>query len=412
MKKRLLVIESNTTGTGMIMLKKAKEMGFVPLFITHDPRRYQGLEETKCEVVQVQTNDLAAIEEYINQHVVLDEVAAITTTSDFYLETVARLNERYQLPGNSAQAVVACRNKAKTRQILTEVGLLQPAFMVIESVDQITCAVEKVGLPCVVKPVDDSGSNLVKLCFTQEEIRHQFELIHQETHNVRGQLKDRRALVEEYISAPEYSVEFISRGGELQLIGITQKKVTGEPYFVEAGHVFPAPLAKEQQEEMIQTVTKALRAVGFHYGASHTEVKWTEKGCVVIEINARLAGGMIPELIRLTTDLDLLQVQIETAVGQMNPLDISYNGYASIHFIMAKVPGIFHSIEGMDQLEKQNGVKQWKIYARPGQKVAPPQNAYGRLGHVIVHQSTYEQTVELIDQVESILKVKLQEGGE
>lgn len=394
----------------MLMLKKAKEMGFEPLFITHYPERYQGLEDTNCEVVQVQTNDLRSIERFIDENISLDEVVAITTTSDFYLETVARLNERYQLPGNSAQAVIACRNKAITRQLLTEAGLLQPAFMVIESPEQIEEAVEKTKLPCVVKPVDDSGSNMVKLCFTLEEVRKQFEIIHQETHNVRGQLKDRRALVEEFISAPEFSVEMISYNGENQLIGITQKKVMGEPYFVEAGHVFPAQLSKEQQEEMVRTVDKALQAVGYRYGASHTEVKWTNQGCVVIEINARLAGGMIPELIRLTTGLDLLQVQIESAVGQIKPLNISYNGAASIHFLMAKEQGIFKGIDGIDQLEKQKGVKQWKIYAKRGQKVAPPQNAYGRLGHVIVHQPTYEKTVELIQQVQSRLLVQLEEG--
>ena len=49
------------------------------------------------------------------------------------------------------------------------------------------------------------------------------------------QLPD-EVLIEEYLQGPEYSVEIF--GGEI--IGITRKYLSREPYFVEIGHDFPA----------------------------------------------------------------------------------------------------------------------------------------------------------------------------
>ena len=40
----------------------------------------------------------------------------------------------------------------------------------------------------------------------------------------------------------------------------------------------------------------AHRAIGFRYGITHTEVKLTGRGPVIVEINGRLAGDLVPML--------------------------------------------------------------------------------------------------------------------
>ena len=148
----------------------------------------------------------------------------------------------------------------------------------------------------MVKPADDSGSNNVRLCFSWEEVEQQTAKILQTNVMYAGKTSQ-TVLLEEYIEGPEYSVEMFSWQGESICIGITEKRLTGFPYFVESGHVFPAVLPSDVKQEIEETVKQTLEAVNFQFGASHSAVKWTPKGCVMIETNARLAGGMIPELV-------------------------------------------------------------------------------------------------------------------
>ncbi|EMT51517.1 hypothetical protein I532_16373 [Brevibacillus borstelensis AK1] len=164
MKKLLLFVESNTTGTGMIALKKAQERGFSPVFLTSKPERYAGLAETGCRVLVCDTNSLDALRTTIKKELPADQIAGIMTTSEFYLVTVATLAEEYGLPGNPPEAMLVCRNKAQTRLRLAKANVAQPRFAIIRKAKEIPETVKAIGLPCVVKPTDDSGSNDVKLC--------------------------------------------------------------------------------------------------------------------------------------------------------------------------------------------------------------------------------------------------------
>ncbi len=73
----------------------------------------------------------------------------------------------------------------------------------------------ELGLPCVVKPADDSGSHNVLWCDeAQGAVAHAVRVL-AVTQNMRGQPTARIALVEEYLEGPEYSAEmFCTRGGK------------------------------------------------------------------------------------------------------------------------------------------------------------------------------------------------------
>src|SRR5690242_19838528 len=113
MRNRLMFVESNTTGTGMLALSKARTLGFSPLFLTNRPQRYRGLEQTGCPVLVCETNSIETLKKTIETHVEPNTICGVTTTSEFYLETVAQLAEAYTLAGNSPLAVATCRNKAR-----------------------------------------------------------------------------------------------------------------------------------------------------------------------------------------------------------------------------------------------------------------------------------------------------------
>jgi cysteine synthase/biotin carboxylase len=379
----LVFVEANTTGTGMLALGVAESLGFVPVLLANDPSRYAGLGESRAVVITCDTNDPVALRAALFEACPAHRIAGLATTSEFYQATTAALAAEIGVPGPSAEAVRVCRDKGALREVLGTSVVPQPRFAVARDAAGVRGAVEAVGLPCVVKPVDDSGSTRVRRCDTTGEALAQAEDVLRVTVNGRGQPTARAALVEEYLPGPEFSVETFGTPEGLRVLGIVEKWVTGEPGFVEVRHVLPADLPPAEAEAVAATVREALDRAGLTHGPSHTEVKLTPDGPAVVEINPRLAGGMIPELFRLTTGVDLLEAYLRQAAGLDVTLPAAHAGYAGIQFLLAPSAGVLTGVEGVDRASAIEGVARVTVTARTGHRVNPPRDAYDRLGHVI-----------------------------
>ncbi len=360
-------------------------------------------------------------------------LAGITTTSEFYLVPVAELADSLGLPGNPAEAMATCRNKARTRQALRTGGVPQPRFGTVTDVSTVDSGLDavlaEVGLPCVVKPADDSGSNDVLLCDTPAEVAAHAARVLAVRTNVRDQPTAGTALVEEYAEGPELSVELFSVDGQASCVGITQKWVTGLPYFVEYQHIFPAELPEGTAADLVAAAGQALKATGFERGASHLEVKLTPAGASsgaappgnapdaaarvsVIEINARLAGGMIPELVRLATGIDLLEQQLRAAAGLPVTLTPTRSRYAGIRFLLSPADGRLAAITGLDAARHVPGVDRVTVTAVPGAEVRRPRNAYDRLGYVIALGASYPDVEQALAAAVAHLEVVVEDIAE
>ncbi|MEV7751865.1 pyridoxal-phosphate dependent enzyme [Streptomyces griseofuscus] len=411
LRRHLVFVESNTTGTGMLALELAREeLDTVPVLLTGDPERYRGLAATGAEVIRCDTNSDAALRAAVQDRFRREEIAGITTTSDFYVPAAARLARWLGLPGNPAEAVTACRDKSALRALLESAGVHQPRYAVVRDASEVAAAVARTGLPCVVKPADDSGSVNVLLCADEATATAHAERVLAVTTNVRGMPTARTVLVEEYLDAPEYSVEMFTWDGRAECVGITEKSVTGTPHFVEHRHLFPAPLPAETAQRITETVTAALDAAGIRLGATHTEVKLTAEGPAVIEINPRPAGGMIPELIRLATGIDLLEQQLRTAVGLAPALKPAQDAHAGIQFLLPDADGVLDAVDGTQEAAAVPDVEAVTVTAAPGTVVRRPRSAGDRIGHVIAGHPTPERVTAALDEARRLLRLSVDTG--
>lgn len=404
-----LFVESNTTGTGMIALRTAVRLAFDPVLLCKDPGRYSGLAETGCRVVACDTENPVALEAAAKEAAAGRAVRGVTTTSEYYLEQAAVLARTFGVPGNSVEAMTLCRDKAATRIALSGAGQLQPRFAVVDGAtvtpEQAAAAI---GVPCVVKPVGESGSHQVLLCQDAEEVaRHVAELIAVER-NVRGQAVPRVALVEEYLDGPEFSVELFALDGEAHCLGVTQRTVTPPPRFVETGHLFPAQMPAEDAERVVACARAALSALGFRFGPAHVEVRLTGRGPAVIEVNGRSAGGMIPELIRLASGVDLVEQQIRASAGLPLRLEPDRARLAGLRFLIAAEAGELVGIDGVDRARRIPGVESVVVTAAPGRAVRPPHDAYDRLGFVIAVGDTPQDVSRALDAAVSQVEVRVE----
>lgn len=374
----LVLVESNTTGTGRLFCAAARGLGLRPVLLTRDPGRYHYLREDAVAYEVVDTLDHLAV----TQACARLAPAGITTSSEYATVAAASAAWVLGLEGPDPQAVARCRDKGVQRGTLKAARLPVPAHVVVTSVAEAADAAARCGGHVVVKPLQGSGSIGVRLCRSADEVRAAVaDLCDQRGHG---------ALVEAYLDGPEYSVETFGD----QVVGVTRKHLGAEPHFVETGHDFPAPLSPVVEQELRNAALSAVRALGVDRGAAHTEMRLTADGPVVVEVNPRLAGGMIPRLVQEAHGIDLVQCVVGQAVGRPPDLEPKRRGAASIRFIVPTEGGLLTWRGGIETASAAPGVVDVRFSRQIGDPVAAATSFADRIGHVIASGVDAEESAE------------------
>lgn len=378
MTKLLLLAESNTTGTGRLFACRTAALGMKPVLVTSDPGRYPFAREGQVTHVLADTSDQAATIATVRSLAGVSQVAGITSSSDHYIELAARCAEALGLPGPSADAIAACRNKGTQREILRSAGVAVPEFARAGSVES-ACR-PGIGYPVIVKPVEGSGSVGVRFCSDAAQAAGQVRQLLAAKVNERGLPMPAEVLVEEFVTGREFSVEVFGR----RPIAVVAKHLGPLPFCVETGHDVPPGLDRAQERLIADAAIEAVLALGLGWGAAHVELRLTSAGPVIIEVNPRLAGGMIPELVHRARGVDLVNAQVMTAAGLAPRLDAQASGSASIRFVTADQHGtVVAPQEAVVAALGVPGVVDAALYRTVGERVWPAKDFRGRIGHVI-----------------------------
>lgn len=407
----LVIVESNTTGTGQLAVERLLAAGDRVTFLTRGRERYPFLAAAapRLAVVEIDTNDVERVVAVVAETGNGREVDAVLTFSDFYVAIVAEVAARLGFRYLSPHPARTCRNKALTRRALAAASLPTPRFWLVSSEEEALALASEISFPCVVKPPADSSSYGVRAVENAAELAAQVRQLTSLRENLRGQRLDGTALVESYLDGPEYSVETLTLAdGSVLVVGITDKHLSRQPYFVELGHDFPSAAAPATCVAVAAAATASLSAVGFDFGPAHTEVRWTRQGPVVVEINPRLAGGMIPELVRYATGIDLLDAWLSMLRGRLPEVATSRREVAAIRFLTADRHGRLVGVSGVESARRLPAIREVRVEKRHGDQVQPGENAYHRLGFVIASGEVRASVQRDLEEAMRRLRVEIQ----
>ena len=264
----------------------------------------------------------------------INGITSIAT--DAAVPTICFVAEKLGLISNNYIDAFSATNKYEMRQRFIRNNVSCPQFMVSE----VNYSVHGFRFPLIVKPTDRSGSRGVMKIESLDELQAAVERAKNESFT-------KQAIIEEYISGVEVSVETISWQGEHYILAITDKVTTGEPYFVELEHHQPSMLSDEIQECIKKETLKALSALNIKYGASHSEFKITEDGQVyAIEVGARMGGDFIgSDLVKLSTGYDFVKGVIEIALGYFEKPELNQNKFSGVYFLCKETEQILPIIQ-------------------------------------------------------------------
>lgn len=332
-------------------------------------------------LVEADTSDVDAVVEAARD-VTGPDLAGLTSVYEYYTGTAARAAEVLGLPGPSSDAVAVCRSKQATRAAVSRtVPHLNPRHAVVTDADAAVAAAAEIGLPVVLKPVDLTGSVLVRRCDDLATVRRVAERIHG-TATYLGVRLTRDVVVEEYLDGPEYSVEaFAGRA-----VGVTAKSSGSLPYFVELAHQFPAPLDAALADRVVTTAQDALAAVDLTWGPAHVEVKLSGRDArpYLVEINPRVGGDRVPELVRLATGIDLTALHMAAVVGRPAPdPGPPLATAAAVRFVEMPDKGRLESVAGVEAAAASPHVQEVHVKNDVGDVCFSHGSNRDRVAHVI-----------------------------
>lgn len=313
---RIAVIEPRSAGYGLI--DRGRELGHDMVVFTagHGERRVPDEHLAHASRVEViDTNDDRLVRRRLRELHSRRPFAAVLPGFEHYVPLAADAAADLGLPGLPAATAAALRMKHLMRERLAASGIDQPRHVLLTDEAELAGAIAEVGLPCVLKPVDQSGSLNVRKARTMAEAADAFRRINGYGAGYLDRTSLPLVLVEEYVVGPEFSVEGYAADDEVVVLGITEKLLGPEPYFVEVGHMVPAPLDADTARTVEAYTVGVVRALGLRLGPFHAELRLSARGPLLMEVAARLPGDRIPDLLRLATGADLYETTLRCFLG-------------------------------------------------------------------------------------------------
>jgi biotin carboxylase len=239
-----------------------------------------------------------------------------------------------QLPSISQDPQASYRHKGLVREkIQSSFSHYNPNFYYFSDASPTYDELKEKNLafPFIIKPAQMMASLGVQIINNEKELFGAIQELrtidfHEENlRKIYGNITQ-DIVVEEIIYGNEYSVESMVLNGKTHVIGITDKKTHCTN---ELSDTFPTNIQNEKILEAIQNFAQACHTtLKIQNSWTHIEFKLVNEMPVLIEVNARIAGDYMPELINRTLiNENIGELLIHTALGKpLKDGDIELNG--------------------------------------------------------------------------------------
>lgn len=215
-------------------------------------------------------------------------------------------------------------------------------------------------------------------------------------------------LIEEFIDGPEYSIESVTYQGKTSIVQYTEKIVTPFPNVVELGHIQPAELTSYQKKEINEVVQAGIKALKLDNTVTHTEIKLSESGPIIIEIGPRMAGDFISSyLVKNSCGVDLDEATIKLSFGLKPDTKHCLNKYSYIKYLELEEGKTVQSVKNWRNVLKLPNVIFSYVNINEGDTISRITDSSKRPGFVIVSGDNKPAVIKEADTSLKMLKKEI-----
>jgi biotin carboxylase len=351
--------------------------------------------------------DVDAVEEVARRYAV-DGI--LTVSADRAVPVVAAVTERLGLPSIGTDVAHRMTHKLAMRRTLAEEGVPQPGYAAVRNLAEGRSAIESVGLPAVLKPVDSGGQRGVFRIDAPGDLESHL-------HSALAESPAREAILERFVEGTEMNGIVVARAGEARLVTLSDRlRPPGVGFGVGWIHVYPATIHSDQLALAERVAERSVAALGLRDGIAFPQlIASAEGGVSVVEVAARIPGGQMADLVRHAVGVDLVELAFRFALGEEVPDELALPRFSqplAIRFLTAS-PGPLPTgrvtrIGTLDPVLAADGVVQAETYLTEGETIRPVRLDGDRRGYVIATADTSIEALERAESAARLLEVEVE----
>lgn len=391
-------------GAGIMQIpaiKTAKKMGLNAIAVDKNERapgfKYADL------ALNIDTMDIDSLSDFVFKYKDKYNIAGVFAAADNAI-SAASLNEKFGFLGVSKFSAYNSKNKWRCKKLWLKHKVPTPFAVEVKNLEDAKKAIEKIGLPCMIKAIDSSASRGTQKIETYIELEEALnEAFKYSSTNT--------ALVEEFVDGEEYSVETVMYNDTQFRFGIAKREYEMLPLPIETGHINPATLDPTLEEEMYKVVKKAASILKIKNAPAKADmiVRKQDAKVMILEMAARLSGGFHSQYTTpISTGMNPIKFVMQITIGD-RPTPDTYTKHfkrVSICRCIFPTPGIIERIDGLEKAKKIKGVHHIFLMVKEGDKIEQYKNCAHRVCYVIVSGNTYNEANSIFEKVKNTISIK------
>ncbi len=322
--------------------------------------------------------------------------AVMTHASDIAMPSVGYINDHLGFNGITFHQAELFTKKTLFRKFQVEKGFACPDFFPVDAGQDLEVLFEQLnpGKKYIIKPADRSGSLAIR---TFEAGDGMFPAFCKWIEEALACSFESRAVVEELLEGDQFSVEGFFVRGELQSF-FTKKSLTPHPFRIPLSHITPNPLRRKDLVE--REIEAMLNSMNVENTVFDVDGVVDGNGHVVLlEMALRTGGNFIPEIIRMSTGIDLVDMAIGLALGLSVSTKTNPSGlYAGVKLIAASQRGSVRRVKE-SSVKTDGGEARCVLTKAEGDSFEAFRCGADSLGHVFAVGGSIEQIEAYFDQL-------------
>ncbi|WP_338448381.1 Mur ligase family protein [Niallia oryzisoli] len=401
----IIFIGTYMSGSSRDGMRAAKELGYYNILFTAT-KLYQRMRGEFTEVDELIYLEDMSLANLYNQCKAIQEkgfeIRLCMSYIDPYISKAAKLSEQLNLTQASTEALAKIENKANVRDILRD-HPSTPFFKVYTGKEPIERGLQEYSehLPLVLKYPDSNGSKNVYFVDSEEKFKNR--------------LKDMRSkrrkpvLIEEYVTGTQYIIEVLVYKEKVTIAGVIEQEIN--EHLVVTGYSYPAVLEKEEQWKLQESVKSIITNLGLQTGSCHLEMRWRNGEWKLIEVNPRMSGRAVNDIIKEGTGIDLAKETLKLYLGEEPEAEFKSKKYVFAQYVTVNQKGRLIKVTGQEQASNRKGVTKVSVIPRKGDVLRPPTVMGFRYAYVIAASDNPDQSKAIAKQAAQEIKFHLQPIG-
>ncbi|PWK11516.1 ATP-grasp domain-containing protein [Tumebacillus permanentifrigoris] len=387
--KTIVFLGTNKSGSSREAIRAAERMGYYTVLLTNrhamlnQPEQFPEVHRMILDNLR----DLPRLRQKLRrlQNEQGLRISAIYSCLDSHVHTAALLSQEFCGTPVSVEAIQRMEDKILTRQSLqgTPYSPYYAVHQPDDSLDDMSC-VQADTLPLVVKSPSSAGSKDVLLAQTDEQLRTH-------TRKLLDKYPEQPVLFEEFLKGPQFLVEVLVEDGNVHLVAVILQEITDtSPYLVMGYAVLPT-IGRQFLAKLSQAVEDIIEALGMWRGACHLELRLVRGAWKLIEINPRISGGAMNQMIKAAYGIDLTEQTLRLWLGESVSMSRLHSNDVFTRFLTVEKSGVLKKVTGRNKAWRMPGVVDVFIKPIKGQYVTTPSSMGHRYAYVMATGRSVEE---------------------